>query len=122
MEKPVLYLCSLCKLQFPSNNMRYASDGKKLICIECFNKAYKKKQQQTLDKEKQSYEYSNKPSPAPRAVLNKPILVICMHCKYKFNYKANFKPFCPYCGKSALKKYEEFTAQNILNDATKRDF
>jgi len=121
MEKPVLYACSLCKLQFPSNNMRYASDGKKLICLECFNKVYKKKQQQDLIKEKQSYEYS-KQSPESRAVLNKPILVICTHCRYKFHYKTNFKPFCPYCGKSSLKKYEEFTAQNILNDSAKGDF
>jgi len=122
MQKPVLYSCSLCKLEFPSAKMRYAHDGKKLICIECYNKVYKKKpQEQTAAKEKVSYEYSRQ-TPAPRAILNKPLLVICTHCRYKFNYKANFKPFCPYCGKSALKKYEEFTAQNILNDATKRDF
>lgn len=121
MEKPVLYSCSLCKLEFPSPKMRYAHDGKKLICLECFNKVYKKKQQQTLEKEKQSYEYS-KQSPASRAILNKPILVICTHCRYKFHYKANFKPFCPYCGKSGLKKYEEFTAQNILNDSVRGDF
>jgi len=123
MEKPVLYACSLCKLEFPSAKMRYAHDGKKLICLECFNKVYKKKQQDQITiKEKQSYEYSNKPSPASGAILNKPILVICTHCRYKFHYKTNFKPFCPYCGKSTLKKYEEFTAQKILNDAAKGDF
>ncbi|MBI2523184.1 hypothetical protein HYW19_02225 [Candidatus Woesearchaeota archaeon] len=122
MEKPVLYACSLCKLEFPSAKMRYAQDGKKLICIECFNKVYKKKQQeQVAIKEKQSYEYS-KPNSTSGTVLNKPLLVICTHCKYKFHYKANFKPFCPYCGKSSLRKYEEFTAQKILNDSAKGDF
>ncbi|MBI2523549.1 hypothetical protein HYW19_04095 [Candidatus Woesearchaeota archaeon] len=122
MEKPVLYTCSLCKLEFPSAKMRYAQDGKKLICIECFNKVYKKKQQeQVAIKEKQSYEYSN-PSSTSGTILNKPILVICTHCRYKFHYKANFKPFCPYCGKSSLRKYEEFTAQKILNDSAKGDF
>ena len=123
MEKPALYTCSLCTLQFPSNNIRYASDGKKLICVGCFNKVYKKKQQD-VTKEK-SYEYPKeypKQSLEPRATLNKPILVICMHCKYKFHYKANFKPICPYCGKFGLKKYEEFTAQKILNDSAKGDF
>jgi len=121
MEKPILYACSLCKLQFPSNNIRYATDGKKLICLVCFNKLYKKKQQEATIKEKQSYEYSN-PALEFGTVLNKPILVICTHCRYKFHYKTNFKPFCPYCGKSSLKKYEEFTAQKILNDAAKGNF
>ena len=121
MEKPALYACALCKLQFPSNGMRYASDGKKLICLECFNKVYKKKQQQDIVKEKRPYEYP-KPSSVSRPTLNKPLLVICTHCRYKFHYKANFKPFCPYCGKSSLRKYEEFTAQKILNDSAKGDF
>src|SRR3989344_3917015 len=122
MEKPVLYACSLCKLEFPSAKMRYAHDGKKLMCLECYNKVYKKKQQeQATIKEKVSYEYS-KLSPASGAILNKTILVICTHCRYKFHYKANFKPFCPYCGKSTLRKYEEFTAQKILNDSAKGAF
>ena len=110
MEKPILYSCSLCKLQFPSSRMRYASDGKKLVCLECFSKLYKKRQ----DTARESYEYK------PAATLNTPIMVICTHCRYKFHYKSNFKPICPYCGKAGLKKYEEFTAQKIIDSS--RDF
>ncbi len=118
MEKPILYSCSLCKLQLPSTGMRYASDGKKLVCLECFNKLYKKKQDPMKENQ---YEYSRH-SQETKVTLNMPIMVICTHCRYKFHYKTNFKPICPYCGKIGLKKYEEFTAQKILNDAARGDF
>ena len=122
MKKPILYTCSLCRLQFPSAKMRYANDGKKLICVECFNKAYKKDQPDAPKEEKRLYEGAIEIASGPRAPRAGSILVICAHCRYKFHYRLNLKPICPYCGKSGLKSYKEFTAQRILNESSKGGF
>ena len=122
MEKPILYTCSLCKLQFPSSTMRYAYDGKKLICAECFNKEYKKNHHDLTKKEKHSFEDFHKPSSVQKTDEHNSILVICTHCRYKFHYKTNFKPICPYCGKTGLRRYGEFTAQRLINEVAEGDF
>ena len=116
MESGVpLYTCNICKLEFTSNNIKYSPDGKKVICIRCYDKAYKKEQKPETAR-KSNIELRE--SSTRKEPLHGSIMVICTHCKYKFNYRPHLKPLCPYCGKGTLKKYEEYTAQKLINDST----
>ena len=102
------YVCSLCRLELSFNDVRYSPDGKRLVCNSCYSK---------MQKSKQEHEAST----SFRSVMRKEphlesIDVMCTRCNYRFLYRKDLKPICPYCGNSSLKKYEEMNAQSILND------
>ena len=109
-----LYQCALCTLKFPFDKVKYSKDGKKLICIDCYAKLMKKDQ-------KQANENNQKPGIKLRAGQTRDgsIKVMCANCNYKFFYRPNFNPICPYCGKKSIRKYEELTAEKLIKESSK---
>jgi len=39
-----LYFCSACKKKFRFKNIKYAQDGKTVLCTECYEDSIKKEQ------------------------------------------------------------------------------
>ena len=109
-----LYQCTSCKLQFPFDKIKYSKDGNRIICLDCYNKIINKEER---DKAMQKNE-SKFAQPASEG-----IKVMCVNCSYKFTYrpKPQLRPKCPYCGKNNIRKYEELTADKLLNEAEKMD-
>ncbi|MFH2028348.1 MAG: hypothetical protein ABIJ08_04380 [Nanoarchaeota archaeon] len=95
-----LYQCGSCKKKFKFEDIRYASDGKRLVCKTCFHPVKKETTKYVSDDDKEER-----------------IRVICVNCRYKFSIKKKLtsKPICPYCGKGNLMK-DQTTAENILKD------
>lgn len=114
------YRCTLCTLNFPFDKMKYSQDGKRLICMDCYNRILKKGQKDEEERQK-------KESIASAQSSGEGVGVMCVNCNYKFRYRLNphnpqVKPKCPYCGKTSLRKYEELTAEKLLNESEKLDF
>lgn len=101
------YRCELCKEEFPFENIKYASDGKKIVCVGCYNKKSQKKKE-----EKQQIEN------APEL-----IRLICVDCRYKFSFKkgSKLKLMCPYCGKNRLMK-DDVTAEKLIEEASQNSY
>jgi|SRR3989338_1078238 len=123
MEKKIslsLYQCALCTLKFSFDKIKYSKDGKKIICVDCYNKIMKKEQKAQTDDHKQNFETKLRSS-QPR---EGGIKVMCANCSYKFTYKPKpqLKPKCPYCGKGNIRKYEELTAEKLINEVSNIDF
>lgn len=117
MEKSIattLYQCALCTLKFPFEKIKYSTDGKRIICIDCYSKVAKKSQKANEAKQR-----ANPNSMAQYE--GKGVEVMCANCSYKFQYKPNFKPRCPYCGGSKIRKYENITANKLLQEASTDD-
>lgn len=114
MKNPLShYVCSLCRLELSFDEVRYSPDGKRLVCNSCYSK---------MQRNMQEHEAMGFAPIMRREHHPEGIDVMCTSCNYRFLYRKDLKPICPYCGNSSLKKYEEMTAQRILNDATKGDF
>lgn len=99
------YRCTICKFDYPFEEIRYSEDGKKLLCTGC-SKVFKNKVPKAEIKavEKES---------------DDSVKVICMDCRYNFRLKkAQAKKICPYCGKSRLMK-QEGSAQRLIDDVSK---
>ncbi len=112
MKKPLShYVCSLCRLDLSFSEVRYSPDGKRLVCNGCYSKMQKNTQEQET---MASLGSIARKDPKPDA-----IDVICTHCNYRFLYRRELRPICPYCGNSSLKKYEDLTADKIIDEADK---
>lgn|SRR3989338_2642738 len=98
------YTCSICKFEYPFDEIRYSDDGKKILCTGC-SKVFKNKVPKTEIKAVEKEEF---------------IKVICMDCRYNFRIKSgpNAKKMCPYCGKGKLMK-QEGSAQRIIDDVSR---
>ncbi len=110
MKKLSQYTCAICRLDFKFDDVRYSPDGKRLVCKSCHAK---------MNKNKKEFESMGHVSPELYArKMPKPntIEVMCTHCNYKFFYRKDFKPICPYCGRTSLQKYEELTADRIIDE------
>lgn len=108
------YLCTICKGKFGSENIRYSTDGKSLICADCFESLAEAEMQPQQEKAatkkmKSNADFNNEPDF---------VKVICVDCRYKFKLKKKSKAAikCPYCGKSNLMK-DETTAQRLVEEA-----
>lgn len=120
MEKSIsatLYQCTLCTLKFPFDKVKYSKDGKRLICVECYNKILKKDQKDEEARQRKEARYASQPE-------GEAVKVMCVNCSYKFFYrpKPHLKPKCPYCSGNKIRRYEELTAEKLLNEASKSDF
>ena len=109
------YMCTICKLSFGFDGMTYSSDGKKLICKDCYNLIAKRNEKPVLGESKARRTDSQLSSAAPDSVK-----VMCVDCKYKFFLRkgSRIAPICPYCSKSRLAKYDELTADNLINEVS----
>ncbi|MBI2135366.1 hypothetical protein HYU09_05215 [Candidatus Woesearchaeota archaeon] len=110
------YMCEICKFSFGFDNMAYSSDGKKLICKNCYNIIAKRNDKPTLE------ESRIKSSVALQLPLSVPdrVNMMCVDCKYKFSLKTGSRiaAVCPYCSKGRLAKYDELTADNLINEVS----
>ena len=109
------YMCTICKFSFGFDNMTYSSDGKKLICKDCYNIIAKRDNKLKIDAEK-----GNK-SAAGQSAAQDSIKVMCVDCKYKFflRKESRIVPKCPYCSKNRLAKYDELTADKLINEVSR---
>jgi len=108
-------MCSICKLNFEFSNIRYSNDGKTIVCRECYVKFTKADNKTAKVRNEKTGHATLQLSDADR------IRVMCVDCRYKFSIKKEPRtaPICPYCGKNRLTKYEDLTADKILNDASR---
>ncbi|MBI2208123.1 hypothetical protein HYU50_01365 [Candidatus Woesearchaeota archaeon] len=111
------YMCTICKLSFGFDSMTYSSDGKKLICKNCYNIIAKRNDKPALGENKAR---SPGASQLSSATLDS-IKVMCVDCKYKFFLRkgSRIAPICPYCSKNRLAKYDELTADNLINEVSR---
>jgi len=102
-----LYICDQCKEKFAFGNIRYTADGKKLVCLECYD--HIKKSQQA--KKPEIIEIAE--------TLPDAIKVICVKCRYKFSIKrkSGAKVMCPYCGGNNLMR-DETTAEKLVEEVS----
>ena len=109
-----LYFCSACKKKFRFKNIKYAQDGKTVLCTNCYEDNIKKEAQkkkgieaiQTKEAEKEDI-----------------IKIICVGCRYKFSYRrgSRVKIICPYCAGNNLIR-DETTADKLVEEASKTSF
>ena len=98
-----LYRCTKCSKEFPSSQIRYSSDGKKLVCVDCLR----------LNTQKSGTE-------AKPQIENKEQYV-CKKCSYKFKSKPKSNVTCPYCNSSNVSKNKS-NAQTLIADSMEIDF
>ena len=110
------YMCTICKLSFGFDGMTYSSDGKRLLCKNCYNQAAKKNDKPALGESKAKTTASQLSPAAPDSTK-----VMCVDCKYKFFLRkgSRISQNCPYCGKNRLAKYDELTADNLINEVSR---
>jgi len=105
-----LYFCSACKKKFRFKNIKYAQDGKTVLCTECYEDSIKKEQKkkdieatQTREAEKEDV-----------------IRIICVGCRYKFSYRrgSRVRLMCPYCSGNNLIR-DETTADRLVEEASR---
>jgi len=88
--------------------IRYAPDGKRLVCRKCFENISKQKDTERVELVVES----KKPDK---------IKVICVQCRYKFSVHKDQRSamICPYCGGTKLIK-DEINAEKILKEVSER--
>lgn len=109
------YTCAHCREQFQFENIRYSNNGKRILCLDCYNRLLKS------DKQKKDTEVT---APKEEKLVGKDrkdgIKVICVDCRYKFFLakKPNMKFVCPYCGKDKLIE-DATTAEKLVEEASR---
>ncbi len=108
MRLPTLYMCALCRRKFRVGKIRYSKDGKRILCIDCYDHSSKKefKKENTL---------SLKQKEKKKDIIK----LVCLSCNYKFLYDKNSRInlICPYCGSKRLSKYE-ITAEKLIEETS----
>ncbi len=106
-----LYRCTKCKEEFPFEGIRYSTDGKNIVCANCFNKSIKSQKIKEDDSDIHAGKAEDR------------VKIICMDCRYKFSLKkaTKVKLRCPYCGGNMLMK-DEITVDKLLEESSKNSF
>ncbi len=93
-------ICTECKQKVSLNNVRYAPNGRDLMCVPCVQRGPKGKQKPVADREKYH----------------------CLQCNYKFSIRKDSKLTrrCPFCASENITLPEIFTAEGVLADVTAR--
>lgn len=94
-----LYTCSRCRREFNFNSIRY-DEGRRLICVECLQKANKPGKRDAAGKPNE----------------NPPVNFICIGCRFKFSVRKESPKAlkCPYCGKTKLMLVRKYKDENDL--------
>ena len=105
MKKGKAYICNVCNKKFPFENIRYSIDGKRILCIDCYNKVAEKQ-----EKKKETYSAVKEPES---------VKLVCLDCKYHFSIKkgSKVKLRCPYCSNSNLAK-DDMTAERLIEEVS----
>ncbi len=90
-------ICSQCKAKVPVNTVKANKTGTDWICIECYNKEHKIKEEP--QKSKWQIKEDIKEDKKERNYY-------CTKCTYSFTRKGIFYGKCPYCGRENTVKME----------------
>lgn len=99
-----LYMCSECKGKFKFEDVRYSSDGKKVICKDCYSRVKNQGKNEVK-------------VVLPNETVSDYVKLICTNCRYKFSLrkKSRFNLICPYCGGNQLIK-DDITADKLIRE------
>lgn len=103
----VTYPCKRCKVNVPFKEVRYANNGKDMLCRNCYEVTVKKQLVKVT------------PEIMPKSISGKPIKekYICVKCRYHFTYgKSEAALRCPFCGHDEVLK-DDYTAEKLLHEA-----
>ena len=101
------YICTICKGKFQFGDIRYSSDGKRIVCRGCYDKV---KKDDNIKKKK------GEPKGTKKSDATK---LICIDCRYKFSWSkaSRINLVCPYCGSKRLMRNEN-TAEKLVEEAS----
>ncbi len=90
-------LCSKCKNDVNIENVRYAKNGRDLVCIPCFDLP--------MEKPRPAFERER---------------FHCLRCNYKFSYRkySNVAQRCPYCSSTSIAYRDTITATSVLHEVS----
>lgn len=119
MKKMVFpsYTCAICKLEFQFEGLKYSKNGKRIICLNCYDRITKADNLAVkTESEKKKKDKIQQPA------ASESIGVICMDCNYKFSLKkpSKIKLMCPYCGKNRLVR-DNTTADEMIKEVSQKD-
>lgn len=101
------YMCSTCKGKFKFENIRYSTDGERIVCKDCYDKIIK--------------ELRNKETKVAQTQdnMSNSIKLVCTNCNYRFSLRrgSRMSVMCPYCGGEQLMK-DDITADKILYEVS----
>lgn len=108
------YLCMKCKNKVRLDDIRYDSNGRDLICEDCYSKKIKKRD--SILTEKPAIEHNESGNDKGRK-----IKVICTDCRYKFAIRigSNVSLRCPYCGRNRLVK-DETSVDQLIREVSEK--
>jgi DNA-directed RNA polymerase subunit RPC12/RpoP len=89
-------ICRECRQKTNLNNVRYAKNGRDLLCIPC----------------------SQRIEAAPKKLVASKHSYLCLHCNYKFSRASASKTTkrCPYCSSENIELHKSVTAPRILQE------
>lgn len=104
------YLCNKCRNKVSLEHIRYDTNGRDLICEDCYSKKSKN--------EKIERRANNK---VDSKIQGERIRVICTDCRYKFSIKrnSNMALRCPYCGRTRLVK-DETSVDELIKEVAEK--
>ncbi len=102
----ILIMCRKCGRKSPVSQMRYDSNGKDLICINCLGQ--RKIESPSIGK-------------SVKKEGGETMKYFCPNCKYRFSRKkeVGFPGVCPFCGKSGVDKDSATSADSLLKESDK---
>ena len=99
--------CKRCKTELSHSDMRMDRDGKTIICPDCYDTAYGKKNEHTRMSElgKVNIEFTDDFDMPEHH--DEPVSTLryeCTSCNFKFSRKRGFQfnNLCPYCGEKTV--------------------
>lgn len=120
-NKSITMKCGRCLAMVPVNEMRYAKDGKTLICKDCQNRNVKEAMEAPMKKPVLNAAFRTRPTVGKAAVKAAPKSTgpqsfACANCRYRFTRTS--KPLhCPYCGQETVIETKQVSAGNLLGMA-----
>jgi DNA-directed RNA polymerase subunit RPC12/RpoP len=99
--------CGRCSQQVALNEMKYAKDGKTLICRQCRGVSV------------QEHAAEQKKMPTSPFESKKPegSTYLCTSCNYNFTRKNIAPERCPYCGKPTVVERGTITSRKLLDES-----
>ncbi len=120
-NKSITMKCGRCLALVPVNEMKYAKDGKTLVCRKCQNLNVKEAMDAPITKPIANRSFTRRPTVGKTAIKTPTkttgaISFACANCRYRFTRTS--KPLhCPYCGQETVIETKQVSAGNLLGMA-----
>jgi DNA-directed RNA polymerase subunit RPC12/RpoP len=94
-----IVICNDCRNKTSIDNVRYAKNGRDLVCAPC---------------------YTRTPSPKPVDNESEREKFMCLHCSYLFSRKTTSRTAfkCPNCESENITKPDTLSANSLLDEVT----